>query len=359
MIKVGGKRRVYGLGSAYTLNLPGAINRVNQIRGDLAKGIRIEDAINPVKDEPHVFMEVGQKCIDSRNELQNWVPRTYWMYTYTLKTYIAPFIGTKLVEDITKEDVISVIEPLWIDHNPTARHALFVIRLVLSYAKRQRWINGENVAEWKDGLDFDLPPPNKVHVTQHHFALTFLALSHVFRKIYNNPKAGVYKLCVAFGILTATRCREFIQARWDEIDFEKKVWSIPPKRRKDKKKEPFHIPLSSLAINLLRRIKTADDYEVVFTKRGGFMDRRMGRLIIKGISKEPKATMHGCRSTFREWCASTGKDPILSEKALMHATGNAVSQAYQRSDMCEERRDMMQDWADALLSSVPIKSERS
>ena len=70
MIKIGGKRRGYGLGSAYTLNLPGAINRVNQIRGDLAKGIRIEDAINPVKDEPHVFMEVGQKCIDSRNELQ-------------------------------------------------------------------------------------------------------------------------------------------------------------------------------------------------------------------------------------------------------------------------------------------------
>ena len=137
-------------------------------------------------------------------------------------------------------------------------------------------------------------------------------------------------------------------AKWSEIDFEHKVWTVPPERRKDRKPEPFRVPLSDQAIALLKRITPESEY--IFS--GSYYNNRsVARYYVSTMvqyASGSTATMHGCRSTFRDWCAREGIDTAVAEKCLMHSL-KSVQAAYQRDDLLERRRPVMQQWADAIL----------
>ena len=199
---------------------------------------------------------------------------------------------------------------------------------------------------WKGNLEAYFPPPARVHRREHQKAYTIEALAdqlkaslRVDRPVHN---------AFVFGVLTATRQAEFNDAKWSEIDFEHKVWTVPPERRKDRKPEPFRVPLSDQAIALLKRITPESEY--IFS--GSYYNNRsVARYYVSTMvqyASGSTATMHGCRSTFRDWCAREGIDTAVAEKCLMHSL-KSVQAAYQRDDLLERRRPVMQQWADAIL----------
>ncbi len=151
------------------------------------------------------------------------------------------------------------------------------------------------------------------------------------------------------GALTATRKQEFVYADAAEFDAATSTWTIPPARRKDCKPLPFRIPLSTQANMIIESVLTT----------GRLFTNSPYRPCVNtwGVSEKFKRlrgdktfTIHGMRSTFSTWCAETGIDWVLREKCLMHATENAVGASYQRSDLLDQRREVMQAWADALIS---------
>ena len=155
-----------------------------------------------------------------------------------------------------------------------------------------------------------------------------------------------------FGALTATRVQEFVLAQWKELDFDARLWSIPSERRKDGVHETFDVPLSEQAVLLLRSIPRKGPY--VFVGRRAHISLETPRILLRGLVERP-VTMHGCRSTFRDWRAENGADPIVSEKCLMHSVGSKVYQAYQRSTLLDRRAELMQRWTDALVSVEDLK----
>lgn len=146
---------------------------------------------------------------------------------------------------------------------------------------------------------------------------------------------------ILFGILTASRTIEFVPARWGEINWATKVWSVPPERRKDKKKEPHRVPLSNQAIELLQSIRGSRIMNpngfIFLSSYGWHITQDTPRIFLQRTLLR-SVTMHGCRSTFRDWAAENGKNDVVAEKCLMHATGSTVVQAYQRSDLLKLRR---------------------
>lgn len=220
--------------------------------------------------------------------------------------------------------------------------------MIFNYAIRNGWRSNQNPAQWNGNLEFDLPATHPFAPVRHLTAIELGDLKKIARLFFE--KAGVGHLAVLFGVLTASRSREFVLADWSEIDLKKKVWAVPSERRKDRKPYPHRVPLSTWCVKVLMKLPT----------RSGalFPGQNMAHInvetpritLVKALHK--KTTMHGCRSTFRDWCAENGKDPVLAEKSLMHATGNAVQLAYQRSDLLEQRRVLMQEWANTVMSLI-------
>ena len=263
-----------------------------------------------------------------------------------MEKYVYPYIGNKVISDITVDDILNVLKQIWYDKAPTAKRLRSVLEWTLDYAIKHNWRESPNPACWKSGLQFDLPQFCKIHTTKHRAALTLNELKTVLSDLLENP--DIFKFSVVFGALTATRVNEFLGASWSEVDLENKVWSVPPERRKDKKQDPFRVPLSTQAILILQRLPSRSGLLFPGKRKGMTMNKSTPNECLKKFAKTP-ATMHGCRSTFRDWAAESGQDFILAEKSLMHNVGNEVVQAYQRSDQLEQRRILMQKWADVLL----------
>lgn len=261
----------------------------------------------------------------------------------TLKTYAVPILGDLPVQDIERDDVLKVLLPIWKTKTETASRVRGRLEAVFSYAIATGKRTGANPAQWRGNLEMFLPPFSKVKTLEHHDALTLAEAKALFSEW--TPPTSVTACAIIFGALTAARVGEFVLAKWKEIDFRAKVWSCPPERRKDGKPVPHRVPLSRQALYILSLLPRESEY-IFHTKRGSHMSKETPRVVIQ--KKLGHGTMHGFRSTFRDWCAENGKDFTVAEKSLMHATGNAVVQAYQRSDLLEARRVLLQEWADAI-----------
>ena len=262
----------------------------------------------------------------------------------TLTSYAVPVIGSLDVNEVTRDDILDVLQPIWKEKNETASRLRGRLEAVFSYAIVTGKMRGQNPAVWKGNLDLFLPPPSRVKVVEHHESATVdetISLLNRWR-----PPASSTAFAITFGVLTCARVGEFVPARWDEIDMKERVWSCPASRRKDGKPYPHRVPLSDQVVELLRVMPRDTDY--LFPGKGGkaHISRETPRAIV--MKHLGHATMHGFRSTFRDWAAENGWDTVLAEKSLMHATGNAVEQAYQRSDLLEQRRPLLQAWADAV-----------
>ncbi len=268
-----------------------------------------------------------------------------YLWRRTLQEYAVPILGDINVADITRKDILKVLEPIWFNKTETANRVRMRIEAIMNWCIHNDYRKDSNPAVWRGSLEFDLPSRTKVQQVVHHEAMTNDEIKKVVAYCLEHP--SVVGAAVLFGIATAARVSEFRFAKRSEIEGD--VWLVPPERRKDSKRYPHRVPLSTLAKKALRMAKKFSKKDELFVTDFGLMCADSPRQKIKKIVGRA-VTMHGCRSTFRDWCAENGIDRVLAEKSLMHATGNEVEQAYQRSDLLEQRREVMQNWADFLLT---------
>ncbi|MGF6878648.1 integrase [Paraburkholderia sp. MM5477-R1] len=247
-------------------------------------------------------------------------PKHADQWTNTLDTYAMPVIGKLDVGLVDTQHIVQILEPIWVSKNETASRVRGRLERVLAWARTRGLRTGDNPATWRNHLDTLLPRPASVQRQKHHAALPFKDIHAFVTGLHAQP--GVTARALEFTILTATRTGEVIAATWEEINLREAVWIIPKTRMKAKREH--RVPLSSRAIELLTQMKKARRSDFVFPgwKAGtGLSNMAMLQLLRK--AGYPELTVHGFRSTFRDWCAEMTAYPReLAEAALAHTLSN-------------------------------------
>jgi integrase len=290
------------------------------------------------------FRQVAAAYIEAHEVgWRNLKHREQWINT--LRDYAFPHLGNLPVADVATGHVMAVLEPIWRSKPETASRVRGRIEAVLDYAKARGWREGENPARWRGHVANMLPKRSKVQPVEHLAALPWREIGAFMVEL-----AKVNVICVPamrFSILTAARRGEVTGARWSEIDMAAAVWTVPASRMKSGREH--RVPLSEAALAILtdaaalRRVGDADP--LVFPGRN--IGRPLSNVLQKTLRRMRRddLTMHGFRSTFRDWAAETGQPADVSEAALAHAVGSKVQAAYQRGDLLERRRKLMDTWA--------------
>ena len=277
----------------------------------------------------------------------------------TLATYAAPFMGSLPVQLIDTGIVTRAIEPLWNTRPETASRLRGRIEAILDWAAARGYRTGENPARWRGHLDKLLPARSKVRKVEHHAALPYSELPNFL--VAMREQEGLAARALEFTILTAARTGESIGATWSEINWTGKVWIIPGTRMKSGKEH--RVPLCDRALAILREIKLADSIrntaeEYVFSgaKPGRPLSNMAFLMLLRRMGRSD-LTVHGFRSSFRDWAADRTSFPSeVAEMALSHTVGSKVEAAYRRSDLFEKRRRLMSSWA-SFLSKVAANAD--
>jgi integrase len=255
-------------------------------------------------------------------------------------------VGKMFVDEIDKAAVMRVVQPFW-DRNRhySARRLLTRIERTIDYATAHGWRSEEaaNPASWKRFVH--IAPAQPDGERKHHAALPWRAVPDFVLRLREVKSLGA--LTLEFVVLTATRSTEARGARWSEIDFKAKLWSIPAERMK--RKRPHAVPLSDQAVTLLRKMEGFDrQRQFVFpgVEIGRCISNTPLWRLTKRVAPDVDVTSHGFRSSFRDWCGDQGVERELAEHSLAHQVGNATETAYARSSLIERRRPIIQRWAD-------------
>lgn len=291
-------------------------------------------------------------------------PKSAAQWKASLETYASADIGTRQAREITVNDVLAVLKPIWSTKTETARRIRGRIEAILDYAKARGICEGENPARWKGGLDHLLPAAGKVRKVRHHEALPVEAVPRAVHMLQKT--SGVAALAVRFIILTACRASEAVGdkravgATWNQIDLKHAIWTKPSLRMKAGREH--RVPLSKQALEILREAAKLRQDERVFP--GFAKDRPLSLTTLMNTLRRAapgEATVHGLRSSFRVWAAELARAPReVAEAALAHAVGSAAERAYARSDLLEQRRELMQAWGDFAYGAAQTRRrERS
>ena len=350
---IGGKRKDKNLGSADDLSLTEAKRLADKLRSELAEGKLPQTARDKLAEklkeaDAPTFEKYALEAIEKIASVRVWKNAKHKAQWFaTVRAYAFPVLGKKKLSEIKKTDVLEVLRPIWSTKTETASRVRGRLENIFSYAVTDGLMEF-NPAIWRGNLDRDLPPPSKIQIVEHHEAMPLEVLQEKISCFY--PADTRTRQVILFTILTASRVGESVPARWDEIDWENRIWSVPPERRKDQKPYPHRVPLSDQAIELLNSVEKKG--EEIFCFNADNLGSRYSLAHLLQQMTNTTATMHGFRSTFRDWAAENGVPDTIAEKCLMHVTGNAVVQAYQRSDLLEQRREVMQAWADAVFAKL-------
>lgn len=329
------------IGNAKFLSLREAKSRASRLL------VEIDGEGTDLTDKKLTVQEACEKALVDIARVKKWRnEKSLAQWKSSLESYVYPVIGSVPVDVVDRDDVLSVLLPIWEIKNETASRVRMRLEAVINWAIRHKFRNDANPATWRGNLEFDLPPVAKVKKVSHHTSMSFEEARKVVAYCLSHPSP--VSAAILFGIATASRVNEFRLAKRQEIIGD--VWHVPPERRKDGKDYPHRVPLSSLATLALEMVKSCE-HDLFVNREGRVISADSPRLKLVAILNK-RVTMHGCRSTFRDWCAENGVDRVLAEKSLMHATGNEVEQAYQRSDLLEQRRPVMQAWSDALTNDI-------
>ena len=272
----------------------------------------------------------------------------------SLRDYAIPRLGAKPVDAITVADVLAVLVPIWHDKHETARRVRQRIGKVMDWA-----IAEGHRADNPAGPALSAALPSNGHHRKHHRALPYSGVGAALAAVRATGAYPATRLAFTFLVLTAARSGEVRGARWDEIDMDAAVWTVPAERIKSGREH--RVPLSPAALDVLREAAAYRDRSgLVFpSARGRVMsDATIGKLLAEnGVDAVP----HGFRSSFRQWAAERTNIPReVAEFALAHVVGDAAERAYQRSDLFDRRRDLMDAWARYLAAEradvVPLRS---
>jgi len=356
--QVNDKRREMGLGSLTALPAAEARAKASQLKVLVARGIdplaerdaerlavkAAELADKAELNRRHFTFRVAAE-LHIANYAASWRNEKHAkQWSSTLLTYAYPKIGEMPVEQITMPHIVEILQPIWSDKPETASRVRMRIEAVLNSAKAQGWRSGENPAIWKGGLDAVLPRSSKIRSVRHHPAMPWETVSTFMIDL--KARDGMGARAVEFAVLTAARSGEVRGSRWEEVDLAKALWVIPAERMKAKREH--RVPLSREAVALLNALPRYADSFLIFpgTRRQPLSDMSMSAVLRR--MDLGHFTVHGFRSTFRDWCAERGFPFDAIESALAHQIGNKTVAAYLRTDHLEGRKGIMQAWVDHL-----------
>jgi integrase len=270
----------------------------------------------------------------------------------TLTTYAFPVIGDMPVSEIETKHILKILNPIWTTKTETATRVRIRMELILDYAKFHERRTGSNPARWRGHLQTTLPSPTKIKKRKHHPALPYNELPQFMLELAARDGIGARALEIC--ILHANRTQEVLKARWDQFDLESQVWIIPEENMK--KGIEHRIPLTDKALKILNRLHThrVSDYVFPNQSTGNQLSQAGMSSVLKRMNKDNRwrdkngrnITIHGFRSTFRDYVAEQTNTPQrTAEHALAHRLKDASEAAYQRGDLIAKREILMQTWA--------------
>ncbi|EWH00454.1 tyrosine-type recombinase/integrase [Halomonas sp. BC04] len=339
------KAQRHCLGGYPDTTLAGAREKAREARSKIQQGIDpvverralrsalLAQQVRDITFEQCASEVIKKKQAESRNakHAQQW--------ENTLKTYAYPVLGKMAVADVELAHVLKVLEPEWETKTETMTRVRQRIEAVIAWATVHGHRSGDNPARWKGNLDAILPKPSKVSKVKHHKALPIDDMGEFMAKL--RQQQGMAAKALEFTILTAARSGEVRGATWGEIDLPNAVWTIPAGRMKAEKEH--RVPLSKQVVTLLESLPRHAEFVFPAPRGGKFSDASMAA-VLKRMGVD--ATVHGFRSTFRDWAAERTSYPHhVCEMALAHTIKNAAEAAYRRGDLMEKRARLMQDWA--------------
>lgn len=346
--KAGERTREKGLGSAFALELAKARESAAKLRTQVAEGNDPLAEKEAAKVAPTFRVMAAEVLETLKPGWRNAKHAHQWMRT--LETFAFPVIGDKTVDAIDAQDLLAILQPIWLETHETARRVRQRLTVVLDYAFSQGWRPAETPMR---AISRGLPKRSKP--VQHFEAMPYADLAPFMAKL-RNDRHGMGALALEALILTACRSGDIRGATWNEIDLDAKQWAIPAGRMK--RPRPHLIPLSDAAVAVFRKaldLRTGDE-QLCFpgiartraTAAQSAMAKPLSDASLKAVLVRMGQTAlpHGFRSTFKDWASEVARYPNeLSEAALAHAIKDKTEAAYRRGDLLERRREMMEAWA--------------
>ncbi|MCJ2060112.1 integrase arm-type DNA-binding domain-containing protein [Methylobacterium sp. J-048] len=343
-----GKSREMGLGPVSTFSLAEARDKALTCRKLTYEGI---DPIEVRRGQRQDAAVEAAKAITFRTCAAGYIEshKAGWrnekhaaQWTATLETYAYPVFGDLPVQAVDTGLVMQALGPIWATKPETAARVRGRIESILDWATTNSYRRGENPARWKGHLANLLPKRSKVRKVEHHAALPFKHVPAFMALVAEQP--GTAAKLMTFTILTAARTGEALGARWSEIDIESGIWTMPAERMKGGAEH--RVPLSEPALAILAEMQGLDAEFVFPGGRRGKPLSNMAMLVLLRRMERTDLTVHGFRSSFRDWASETTHFPSeVVEMALAHAIESKVEAAYRRGDLFEKRRELMMAWA--------------
>jgi integrase len=354
--RLDGKDDSMGLGPLNTTSLAKARERAQKARDLLAEGINPREARDAERQQKRVEAAKAmtfKDCADAyvaanRSGWKNDKHAAQWAATFneTKRGKRVFPAATAVINDLPVSAIDTglvrkVLEPIWYETPETASRVRGRIERVLAWATVAEYRTGDNPARWTGHLKELLPPKTKVAAVIHHDAVPYRDMSAFMATL--RAKKGASARALEFAILTAARTGEAIGAKWAEIDLDAKLWTIPAGRMKAAREH--RVPLSDRVLAILETLPGEGEYVFAGARESKPLSNMALLELMRGM-RGKGATVHGFRSTFRDWAAEQTSYPHeMCEIALAHAVGNKVEAAYRRGDMMEKRRRLMADWA--------------
>jgi integrase len=352
---INGKQRVMGLGSVNTFSLAEARERARALRQQLADGhdpLELREAARQAKLAEAAKTMTFEQCTRMYLDLHadGWSAEHSRQWNSSVRLYVLPQIGDVPVRDIDQAAVMKIIEPLWQTKRVTASRVRARVEAILDYATAHRFREGDNPARILSAL------PTKAKPVQHLAALPWREMPAFMSEL--RALQSVPARCAEFLILTAARSGEAIGATWDEIDLKAKTWTVPAARMKARAEH--RVPLSASAVELLSSLTRTGP--LVFGGTKVLQETALRRMVLAKLRPGAKArrstiTTHGMRAAFKTWASdSTNYARDIVEVALAHKRGGKVEQSYERGDLFEKRRRLMEAWSKFCAEGAPAAS---
>lgn len=341
-IVIGGRQRELGLGSATLVTLAEA-RELARINRKVAR-----EGGDPIADRKRstavpTFSEAVQQVYALHEP--SWRNKKHAaQFRTTLEQYVSPVCGQKKISDVTSQDLMTALTPIWIDKAETARRVKQRLGVVMKWAVAQGYRADDPSIALTQAM------PKVARTVKQRKSIHYDLVAGFLDAVRDSRASAATKLAIEFLVLTAARSGEVRLATWQEIDTEQGVWTIPAERMKGKAEHV--VPLSGRAIEVLTAARALGDEGLVFP--GAKAGRPMSDMTMSKLIKELgfDADVHGFRTSFRVWVQErTNASFEVAEKALAHRTKSKVVAAYARSDLMEKRRQLMQRWAKHLAQT--------
>ena len=352
LFRWGGKLKELGLGGVGGVPLAAAREKATKAREMVKSGVNPIEARAAAKTaaaSAKTFGDVADQVVAQlKPGFKNVKHQAQW--TSTLQTYAASLRPIAIAE-VTTDQILEVLQPIWLSKSETASRVRGRIERILDAARARGLRSGDNPARWRGHLDH-LLPKRANGSPKHHAAMPYEAVPAFMTRL--RQREAVAAMALEVTILCAARTEELLQARWTEIDKAGKVWIIPPERMKVPREH--RVPLCARALEIIERAEALRDGKFIFPgqRRGQPLSNMAMSMLMRRLGAEA-FTVHGFRSSFRDWAGECTSFPReVAEAALAHQVGDETERAYRRGDALAKRRKLMDAWA-RFLDAPEIK----